>query len=710
MRDQCGSTREGVSFRDLSCAAENIGLRTMCVKVTLQGLQNKATLPAIIHWKKSHFVVVYKISKNKVYVSDPAKGLITYTLQEFKASWITEEGKGLALLLEPQADFKYREPGESSNKTSQFSRLWEYFSPYKKAFAVLFSVMVVVTLLQTLLPFISRAIIDIGIHTNDIDFINLILIANIVIVISMTLSNVVRSWVMMHITSRLNIVLISDYLIKLMRLPIAFFENKMLGDILQRANDHERIRSFLMNNSVNVLFSSVTFIIFSVILYIFNPKIFFVFVAGGALYITWILSFLKLRKKLDWEYYDLISKNQSFWVETMSAIQDIKINNYEKPKRWKWERIQARIYKVNLKLMNVNNFQTSGALFIDGLKNALITFVCAKGVIAGEITFGIMISTQFIIGMMNGPLSQFISFVVAAQAAKISFLRLNEINQLKDEDAGIVSVNVDLLPERGLILKNVSFQYSTNAPLILKNTNLTIPHGKVTAIVGDSGSGKSTLLKLLLRIYQPSSGEILIGDMNLNTINLKQWREQCGVVMQDGKIFNDTILNNIVLDDENVNYPELKRVLDISNISSEIEQMPLGYQTVVGEMGRGLSGGQKQRILIARALYKDPSYLFFDEATNSLDTINERKIVESMDTIFEGKTVLVIAHRLSTIIRAHQIVVLRLGTIVEIGTHTELLKKRGYYYQLAQSQFTGEIQNSMPQSDKSNGRFSDLFQ
>jgi ABC-type bacteriocin/lantibiotic exporters, contain an N-terminal double-glycine peptidase domain len=486
-----------------------------------------------------------------------------------------------------------------------------------------------------------------------------------------------------------NISLISDYLIKLMKLPVTFFENKLVGDILQRAADHERIRSFVMNNSISMLFSSITFLIFSVILLIYNKVIFFIFIAGAVLYVLWVMAFLSVRKKLDWEYFELLSKDRSYWVETIENIPEIKINNYEDTKRWKWEAIQARLYKLNVKVLNINNAQTLGSQFINQMQNMAVTFFCAVAVINGDITFGMMISTQFIIGMMNGPVAQLVGFIQSAQYAKISFMRISEIHQLQDEDeiASVASNSMELPRNKALMVKNLSFQYSHHAPLVLKNIHLLIPAGKVTAIVGNSGCGKSTLLKILLRLYQPSYGEILIGDMNINNITLRQWRSKCGCVMQDGKVFNDTVLNNIVLNEENIDYPALQQAVEIANISQEIEAMPLGYQTKIGEMGRGLSGGQKQRLLIARALYKNPEYLFLDEATNALDTINEQKIVKALNNVFTDRTVVIIAHRLSTIKKADQIVVMKDGHIVEFGNHASLMEKNGHYHELIQSQY-----------------------
>jgi len=708
LRDKCGTTKEGVSFLDISYASESIGLKTLPLKCTIDDLITKIPLPVIVHWHNSHFVVVYNtdIRSGIIYVSDPAKGLIKYKRNEFEKFWLKkDEGKrGVLMAIEPQPEFFQDKDHIEIERRKTVENFLNYFRPYKKNFLNLFAVMLLATILQSFLPFIAKAVIDIGIQTRDINFIYIVLAANIAIYVCILLSNMVRDWILLHITSRVNIALISDYLIKLMLLPITFFENKMTGDILQRANDHERIRSFIMNNSINMLFSFLTFFVFGIILLIYNLTIFWIFFIGSMLYIIWVILFLKLRKKLDWEYFELVSKNQSYWVETIAGIQDIKINNYEKPKRWKWEDIQARLYRVNVRALNVTNIQNLGAQFIDNIKNLAIIFFCAVAVIQGKMTFGVMISTQFIIGILNGPVQQFIQFIISFQFAKISFLRLNEIHQLKSEHEGVGTNSFDLPENKNLLVNNVSFQYTPTGPFVLKNILLFIPEKKVTAIVGDSGSGKSTLLKLILRLYTPSLGEIHIGNMNINNISLKQWRDKCGAVMQDGKIFNDTILNNIVLDDEKINYAKLKRAIDTANIATEIEKLPLGYQTMMGEQGRGLSGGQKQRVLIARALYKDPDYLFFDEATNSLDTLNEQKIVESLDDVFKDKTVIVVAHRLSTIRKADQIIVMQDGMVIEIGTHETLMDTKGRYYQLIQSQL--DLRGSiMPMSENANMGF-----
>lgn len=687
LRDQCGIHKKGVSLLDLSYGAEHIGLHTLAIKCRTNDVVQQIPFPAIIHWNENHFVVVYHADKKHIWVADPTRGHVKYTHQEFQQGWYPKgKTQGVLLALEPTAHFKDSKAEQEVKKNSFWSIL-KYFYPYRRNFSVVLTIMLLVTLLQGLLPFISKAVIDVGIQTSDVNFINMVLIGNICILISVMVFNVLRDWILMHITARVNVALISDYLIKLMKLPVTFFENKLLGDILQRAHDHERIRSFIMNNSLALVFSSLTFVLFSIILLYYNPTIFLIFISGSLLYVLWVLLFLKIRKKLDWEYFEIISRDQSYWVETVNAISDIKIYNYEKHRRWKWEEIQAGLYRVNKRVQSVTNIQNLGAQFIESVKNMAIVFFCATAVIRGDITFGVMISTQFIIGMLNGPLVQFINFVISAQYAKISFLRMNEIRQLKDEDELLSVGGTSILPEKkDLTVENVMFRYTATSPLVLKNIYLHIPENKVTAIVGGSGSGKSTLLKLLIRLYQPTYGDIKMGGMNVNAINLREWRSLCGVVMQDGRLFSDTILNNIVLEDEHIDYTRLHESCRIAQIEDEINSMPKGYDTVIGETGRGLSGGQKQRLLIARALYRNPQYLFLDEATNSLDTLNERRIVDALTAAFERRTVVVVAHRLSTIRNADQIVVMHEGKIVEVGDHPHLMEHHGYYYRLVASQ------------------------
>ncbi len=700
LRDQCGIRKEGVSLLDLSTGAESIGLRTLAIRATIEELVNDVPLPVVAFWKQNHFIVVYKTTKKFVYVSDPSKGKIRYTHQEFKNGWLLPGEKcGAVLAIEPTADFKQTKAQKQIEKNS-FLSILRYLVPYRKQFIIIMLIMMLVTVLQGFLPFISKAVIDIGIKTSDVNFINMVLIGNVTILLSVTIFNIVRDWILMHITSRVNIALISDYLVKLMKLPVTFFENKQIGDILQRAQDHERIRSFIMNNSLSFIFSVFTFVVFSVILFLYHPVLFYIFLVGSVLYVLWVLLFLSIRKKLDWESFELISKNQSYWVETVTAIQEIKIYNIEKPRRWKWEEIQAGLYKVNQRVLNVTNMQNMGAQFIESMKNMAIVFYCAMAVINGEITFGVMISAQFILGMLNGPLVQFINFVVSAQYAKISFYRINEIRQLEDEEDIMSTGNTEILPaNRDITLHNVMFQYQQNSPFVLQHINLFIPQNKVTAIVGGSGSGKSTLLKLLIRMFKLSYGEIKMGGMNVENIGLRQWRSMCGVVMQDGKLFSDTILNNIVMFDEKIDYDCVQEACRIAQIEKEILEMPKGFNTMIGETGRGLSGGQRQRLLIARALYRQPEIFFLDEATNALDSVNEARLNDALSGAFMNRTVILVAHRLSTIRNADQIVVLEKGFLAEIGNHETLMNKKGYYYNLVKTQSLTSI-NEESKSEK----------
>ena len=695
LRECCGITKDGVSLLNLSTGAERIGLRTLAIKCTIDDVVNSIPFPAIIFWENSHFIVVYHSNKEYIWVSDPAKGRIRYTHEEFRCGWYQKnENTGILLAVEPTADF-YNYKAEKKQKRNSFTIILKYFYPYKSNFCLIFVIMLIVTALQGILPFISKAMIDVGIKTSNIRFIYMMLIGNIAILLSIMLFNILRDWILMNITTRVNIALISDNLIKLMKLPVTFFENKRLGDIQQRAKDHERIRSFIMNYSLPLVSSTLTFVIFTLILLFYNSVIFLIFLVGSFLYVCWILFFLRIRKKLDWRYFELLSQNHRFGVETVSAIQDIKIYNYEKHHHSKWKEIQARLYHINKRIFAVTNTQNLGAHFIESIMNMAIVFFCAMAVMRDEITFGIMISTQFIIGMLNGSLVQFTNFVAYAQYAKNCFLRINEIRSMEDEEELLSTGKTTVLPDKKTIrLENVQFQYSVNTPLVLRNISLQIPENKVTALVGKSGSGKSTLLKLLVRLYKPTYGEIKMDTMNVNLINLHQWRDMCGVVMQDGTIFSDTILNNIILDDDHIDYNWLREVCHITQIVEDIHAMPKGIDTTIGKTGRELSGGQKQRLLIARALYRNPKYLFLDEAMNSLDAINERKITEAMNGIFKQRTVVVIAHRLSTIRNADQIVVLDKGFIMEVGNHETLMEKKGHYYNLVQAQTNQFFSNS----------------
>ncbi|CAN5826065.1 peptidase domain-containing ABC transporter [soil metagenome] len=690
LREKSSISREGVSMLGISDAAESIGFRSLAVRVSYTQLENDIPLPCIAHWQQSHFVVVYKVKKDKVYVSDPAHGLLTYSKKDFLNGWlnIRENGQetGHLLLLETTPAF-YRNEGDKKNSKASFKFLFGYLAKYKKFLVQLFLGLVLGSILQLIFPFLTQSIVDFGINNQNLGFIYLILLAQLMLFFSRTMVEFIRSWILLHIGTRINISIISDFLIKLMKLPMGFFDSKMIGDIMQRINDHYRIESFLTSSTLNILFSFINLVIFGIVLAIYSLKIFAVFIIGSALYVIWVTFFLKKRRDIDYKRFDQLSQNQSNLIQLIHGMQEIKLNNCEKQKRWEWENVQAKLFKVSVRGMALNQYQQAGAVFINELKNIFISFLAAKSVIDGQMTLGMMLAVQYIIGQLNSPIDQLIGFIQTAQDAKISLERLSEIhNKKNEEDEDEVKVNV--FPEKENIhINGLDFHYEgPHSELVLKDLNMVIPNGKVTAIVGMSGSGKTTLIKLLLKFYPPAKGEILLGDINLSDFSSSLWRSKCGVVMQDGFIFSDSIAKNIAIVDEIIDKDKLLNAVKIANIQEFIESLPLSYNTKIGNEGHGLSQGQKQRILIARAIYKNPEYLFFDEATNALDANNEKVIMENLDKFFEGRTVIVVAHRLSTVKKADQIIVLDKGRIVETGTHQELTERRKNYYDLVKNQ------------------------
>ena len=691
LRDKCHITRQGVSMLGISDAAESIGLRSCGVKLTWDQLKREATLPCIVHWNQNHFVVVYlvKSSKHKcsVKVADPASGLLEYDENAFLNSWLPKgtDNEGLALLLEPSPLF-YKEEGDQSNHYG-FGHVLDYFRPYKSYIVQIMLAMLIASIISLLLPFITQSIVDTGISNGNIPFIIMLLIAQLALAMGSLANNMIRSWLMLHTTSRVSISLISDFLCKLMKLPIAFFDSRMVGDIMQRIGDYNRIQSFLTGSLLSMVVAAVSFIIYGVIMAGYNSLIFIIFIFGSLLYVLWVLAFMKQRKKLDYMRFQQASANQNSIVQLVYGMQDIKLNNCEKQKRWDWEKIQAKLFKIGIKSLSLGQIQEAGSTFIDQTKNILISFIAAKSVIDGNMTLGMMMALQYIMGQINAPISQFISFAQAAQDASISIERLGEIHDMKDEEPED-ETRLTMIPNNAPItLHNVVFQYDgPHSPYVLDNVSLMIPSGKVTAIVGASGSGKTTLLKLLLGFYKPISGDVLLGNIKLSNYSERSWRANCGSVMQEGFIFADSITNNIAVADDS---PDISRVHEsarIANIDKWINDLPLGYATKVGADGQGLSTGQKQRLLIARSAYKIAHYLFLDEATNSLDAKNEREIMENLEHFFIGHTVVIVAHRLSTVKNADNIIVLDSGKIVEQGTHQQLTSIKGVYYNLIKNQ------------------------
>ena len=693
LRDMTFQTREGVSLLTLSDAAEKIGFRTIGARLGISQLE-QIHLPALLHWNQNHFVVLYKIAgkgkKEREYqVADPADGLVKYSSKEFKRFWATtvsdDEPAGVVLLIEPTPSF-YREDGEPENRAG-LGFLMKYLRPYRKLITQLLLGFLTGSLLSLLFPFLTQAIVDVGITTNNLSFIVLVLVAQLVLMVSQTAVGFIRSWIMLHVSARVSISLISDFLIKLMKLPVRFFDTKMIGDLRQRIDDNQRIQSFLTTNLVNMSFGIFIFIIYSFVLAYYSWSILAIFYAGSALYVLWISLFMKKRKELDNRRFEEAAANQSNVYQLITGMQEIKLNNCEKQKRWEWERIQARLFRVSVKALMLHQNQQAGSVFINQTKNILIIFVAARSVLDGNMTLGMLVAVQFIIGQLNGPIQDFISFVTAAQDARISLDRLGEIHDKENEEDVATPRNRELPSIKELYIDNLMFQYEgPKSPKVLEGINLHIPENKVTAIVGPSGSGKTTLIKLLLGFYKPVDGNIRLGAIDLNQYSMEWWRLNCGVVMQDGFIFSDTIANNIAVGESSPDKSRLLRAVEVANIRETIESLPLRYNTKIGQEGIGLSHGQKQRILIARAVYKDPAFLFFDEATNALDAINEKVIIENLSGFYRGKTVVVVAHRLSTVRGADQIIVLQEGKIAETGTHGNLVKKRGAYYNLVKNQ------------------------
>lgn len=693
LRSKCHISREGVSLLGISDAAELIGFRTAGVKITWEQLRDEANLPCIVHWNQRHFVVVYKIKKEKkswmVYVSDPAHGLLKYTEEQFLKSWLQDKSadahKGIALLLEPTPKF-YSEKGDEDKRLS-FGYVLQYLRPYTQYLLQLGLAMLVATLISLIFPFLTQSMVDTGIGTGNLSFVIMILIAQVMLTIGQMANNLIRSWLMLHMTTRISISLISDFLSKLMRLPIAFFDSKMVGDIMQRIGDSNRIQTFLTGSLLSIVTAALSFLIYGAIMAGYNLTILGIFLLGSILYIGWIIIFMKRRRKLDYMRFQEAAANQSNIVQLISGMQDIKLNNCEKQKRWEWERIQAKLYRISIKGLSLGQTQEVGGTFIDQTKNVLISFIATDAVINGTMTLGMMMAMQYIIGQLNAPLSQFISFVQATQDAKISLERLSEIHEKEDEEPDNVDKIKHIPDNADIEFKNVTFQYNgPHSEKVLNNINLCFPTNKVTAIVGASGSGKTTMLKLMLGFYAPVEGEIQLSGKNLKKYSDSAWRRNCGVVMQDGYIFSDTISNNIGISDEIPDMERVREAVEIANISDYISSLPLGFNTKIGADGQGLSTGQKQRMLIARAAYKDAKFLLFDEATNSLDANNEKFIMERLYRMFEGKTVVIVAHRLSTVKNADNIIVLNQGKVTEQGTHKELIARRGEYYNLVKNQ------------------------
>lgn len=694
LREHCFLTREGVSLLGISDAAERIGLKTVGAKITLEQL-SKAKLPCILHWNQNHFVVCYRISgrgkKRKYHIADPATGKMTYSVDEIRKHWISSvldnEEVGAVLLIEPTPKFYDSTDEDGVEKKSGLAYFFRYMLPYKKEITQLLLGMLAIMGLNYITPFLSQTTIDIGIKNRDLNFILLILIAQLVIAVSQVAISFVQSWISLHTNTRVDIALISDYLVKLTRMPVHFFDTKHMGDILQRFDDHNRIKDFLMGDAISLLVSIGTFIVFSFVLGIYNWMILLTFLIGNSVYIVWVLTFMPYRRKLDHRRFAASAKLQNNLVQFVEGMQEIKLNNMEKTRRWEWERIQASLYGISIKGLKIEQIQSVGSIFFSSTTNILLSYLAARMVITGEITLGTMMALSFIIGQVSGPINSFIGFAHNYQDAKISIERLSDINHQDDEEKDIDS-KLNYLPDnKDILVDNLTFSYSgAERNYALQDVTLLIPEKKVTAIVGASGSGKTTLIKLLQGFYQPLRGSINVGNTPLNQINPHFWRSITGSVMQESYIFSDTIANNIAVGTDEIDLERLRHAVEVANIKDFINQLPLNYSTKIGMEGNGISQGQRQRILIARAVYKNPEYIFLDEATNSLDANNENIIMKNLHEFYQGRTVVIVAHRLSTVKNADNIIVLDHGKIVEQGSHQELVDKKGHYYTLVKNQ------------------------
>ena len=686
----CHANIAGISMLGITDGAKSVGLNVMTVAASTDEL-NKIALPCILHWNQNHFVVLYGISKNgkRYRIADPGKGLVTYTRKEFESHWISSmtdgEPSGTAMQLTPGKNFDGKNCDNTIQKRS-FRFLLGYLMQYRKYFTLIILGLALGCLLQLIMPFLTQWIVDIGISYKDIGFIWLILLGELMIVIGRTATDFIRRWLLLHISMRINISLVSDFFIKLLKLPMSFFDTKLMGDLLQRIGDHTRVQNFLTGQVLNVIFTFFSFIIFSIVMYMYNPFIFGIFTVGSIVYGLWIVSFLRKRKVLDYELFEQQAKNQNKTYQLITSMQEIKLQDCEQRRRWEWEDTQADLFAVQMKSLKLQQTQEAGSIFINEVKNILITVFAATAVINGQITLGAMLAIQYIVGQLNSPVEQFMSFIYSLQDVKISLERINEIHEGKNEESKENQAK-SFNKEKSIIIEDIDFKYDPHAlKKTLEGVSFDIPEGKVTAIVGASGSGKTTLIKLMLGYYQVMAGSISIAGRNINEYNLKWWRRHCGVVMQDGVIFSESIARNIAVDDGEIDVERLEQAAKIANIHDYVMGLPLKYNTIIGRDGVGLSQGQKQRILIARAVYKNPDFIFLDEATNSLDAKNERAIVENLDEFYKGRTVVVVAHRLSTVKNADQIIVIDKGKVVEVGNHVSLIEKRGAYYNLVKNQ------------------------
>lgn len=681
-------TREGVSVAGIRDALREIGMESGTFELTLEQLRTRCPLPAILHWEQNHFVVLYDVKRSrwrgrwKYYVANPAYGKHAFSEESFAHFWLNGE-RGVAVAVDPTQAFYDKKPVKEKHSFVRFAR--KYVWPFRwemsqSAFGMLFGI-----LLSLVTPFLTQAMVDDGIGLRDMGLIVSIMMAQIFIFVGTFSMGLISSWVSLYMTTRINIHILSDYLTKLLHLPMTFFETKSVGDYQQRLGDHGRLQSFVTYSTLQTFFSLVSAPFYLAIIGWYSPVILVAYLFLTGLSTAWMTYFFRRRKALDYEQFKISAENQNKQYELMSGITDIKLNAYEDYKLDEWRELQERQYRMSQKTLKLGQIQSTGFTVIGQLRNIFITCWIAAEVVDGNLTLGMMMSISTIIGQVNGPLSQLIGFLQQFQDAKISLERSEEVHLCKDEDSRLQTA-VPAAAPLDIEVRHLTFSYTGRiGQPALEDVSFTIPAGRMTAIVGESGSGKTTLMKLLLKFYAPTGGDILLGGRPLADYTAKSMRQASGIVMQDNFIFSDTVRRNILLGEPEDN-ARLARAVEMACLTDYVEKQPLGLETKVGSEGISVSGGEKQRMMIARAIYKDPQYLMLDEATSSLDAENERRITETLDRHFRGRTRIVIAHRLSTVKNADQIVVLRKGRVVECGTHAELVAQRGYYYELIQNQ------------------------
>lgn len=695
LREYSFISREGSSLMGVSDAAEKIGFRTTGVKTSLRYLQENVTLPCVLHWNQNHYVVLYHIQhkrKGVIYhVADPASYLVKFTEKEFKSHWLStrqnDNERGIALILQPDTNFYQIEDEGDKARIRSISHYFRYLIPYKWQLGQIVTCMVMYMILGMIFPFLTQSMVDVGIRNSNLNFVLLILVSQFILTFTDMGINFLHNWIALHVNTRIDLALMSDFWRKLMNLPIRFFDTRMTGDLIQRLGDHGRIRSFLINDSISILFSSITFLLYTILLAYYDLTLLLIFLTGHLIYAVWVMSFLRYRRELDYQAFDLQAKNRSCVIQLIQGMQEIKLNNNERQKLWEWEELQARFFHNNMRGLKIDQIKRLGAQLITRSTGLIVSFFIAQQVIEGKMTLGMMMALSYIMGHVSGPISNFIGFIHSFQNAQISLERLNEIHGQDEEENAKSSLRTELPQDKSIRIQDLSFSYSGSPrEYVLKGISIFIPAHKITAIVGVSGSGKTTIMKLLQGFYNPQEGELKVDETPLRLINPHFWRRQVGAVMQDGYIFSDTIAKNIAVGEDEIDKDRLVKAVRIANIEDFIEKLPLGYNTKIGMEGNGVSQGQRQRILIARAVYKNPEYLFFDEATNALDTKNEKTIMENLMEFYKGKTVVICAHRLSTIRHADKIVVLNDGRVVETGTHDELMERHMEYYHLVENQ------------------------